>query len=132
MREILLVGAGGFLGATLRYLLGGWVQRTAITARGMTFPLGTLAVNVLGCLLFGLLATLAADRLALGVEARLLLFTGVLGAFTTFSTFGYDAVALAQGERGGPDMFLALLYVGLHLALGLGAIWMGQQLAQMF
>lgn len=127
MREILLVGAGGFLGATLRYLIGGWVQRALDSRWGAIFPLGTLTVNVIGCLLFGLLATLAADRFALSIQTRLLLFTGVLGAFTTFSTFGYDTVALAQTERGGT----ALLYLGLHLALGLGAIWVGQRLAQM-
>ncbi len=131
MREILLVGGGGFLGATLRYLIGGWVQRALDSRWGAIFPLGTLTVNVIGCLLFGLLATLAADRFALNIETRLLLFTGVLGAFTTFSTFGYDTVALAQTERGGPGILIALLYLGLHLALGLGAIWVGQRLAQM-
>ena len=91
MSKILLVGFGGFVGAVLRYGISGWVQRWT---GSVNFPYGTLAVNLLGCLVIGLLAGLAEDRGLFTPEARLFLFIGVLGAFTTFSTFGIETLNL--------------------------------------
>ena len=81
MQELLWVGAGGFAGAVLCYLVGrsvaGWTRQTG-------FPMGTLAVNVVGCLLFGLLSHLVEARGLFGDEARAFVFVGTLLAFTTF------------------------------------------------
>jgi CrcB protein len=123
MRDLLLVGGGGFLGSVSRWLVAGWVHR----ALGVSaFPVGTLVVNVAGCLVIGLAAGLAEGRGVLGPEARLFLLLGFLGGFTTFSTFGYETVGLA---RGGEDLH-ALANVGLHLGLGLAAVWLGGALAR--
>lgn len=123
MTHILLVGAGGFLGAVARYLLGGWVYRVLPFAG---FPYGTLAVNLLGCLLIGFLSGLAEARQVLGPEARMFLLIGFLGSFTTFSTFGYETMALARdAEYAG-----ALANIGVHVAAGLVAVWAGGVLSR--
>lgn len=118
MQNLMLVGLGGFLGAIARYALGTVVWQTAVHDR---FPFATFAVNVLGCLLVGLLAGMA-DRYALiGPEVRLFLFTGLLGGFTTFSAFGLEAVYLIR--RG--DFAIAALYAGGSVLFGLAAVWLG-------
>ena len=122
MTKILLVGLGGGLGAIARYFLSAYVQHLTPTA---PFPLGTLVVNVLGCLMIGLLAYLADLRNLFTPELRLLAFTGFLGGFTTFSTFGNETtLLLAEGKNGS-----ALANVSLHIGLGLGAVWAGRTLA---
>lgn len=118
MVNILLVGAGGFVGATARYLVSGWIHRMAPY---IGFPMGTLAVNVLGCFLIGLAGGVAESRQILGPEARSLLVIGVLGAFTTYSTFGYETLALVREV----EVAKAFLNIGLHLVLGLAAVWLG-------
>jgi fluoride exporter len=90
------------------------------------FPLGTLVVNVLGCSLIGLAGGLAESRQVLGPEARSLLMIGVLGAFTTYSTFGYETLALVRDV----EVAKAFLNIGLHLALGLAAVWLGGAVAR--
>jgi CrcB protein len=120
--KLLLVGLGGGLGAVARYWLSGVVQEAL---RNVTFPYGTLTVNVLGCLIIGGLSYLGEARGVLTQEARLLLITGFLGGFTTFSTFGNETVGLARGGESGP----ALANVAAHVALGLGAVWAGRALA---
>jgi CrcB protein len=117
-----LVGAGGCAGSILRYLVSGWVQRLADTP---LFPYGTLSVNVAGCLTIGLLGGLADNAGLLGPSARLFLLVGVLGGFTTFSTFGYETMALLRDRA----TFAAFLYVGLHLLLGFGAVALGYGLS---
>ncbi len=82
-----IVGSGGFLGALARYGLSGLVQRQLPFA---SFPYGTLVVNLMGCALIGVLAGLAESRQMFGSEVRTFAFIGVLGGFTTFSTFGYE------------------------------------------
>ncbi len=121
MGNVLLVGVGGFLGSVLRYLLSGLVQEWA--GRD-DFPVGTLAVNVLGCLLIGLLSQLAEARGAFSPETRALVFIGILGGFTTFSSFGNETMNL---WRDGED-FLAFVNVAAQLVLGLGAVWLGRVL----
>ncbi|MPY97227.1 MAG: fluoride efflux transporter CrcB [Actinophytocola sp.] len=92
---VLLVAAGGALGATLRYLIDQWAQRRS----GSGFPYGTLTVNVLGSALLGLLAGLALDG-ASGDAVRSLVGIGLCGSLTTYSTFGYETVRLiTEGAR---------------------------------
>jgi CrcB protein len=118
---LLLVGSGGFVGSALRYAMSGWVQR--IDPDG-AFPFGTLAVNVAGCLAIGLLGGLAEARSALSPEVRLLVLIGVLGGFTTFSTFGWETVALLREGAWVP----ASVNVATSLMLGLFAVWLGYAL----
>ena len=122
MHPILLVGLGGFLGAVARYKLGGLVLHLTVQER---FPFSTFAVNVLGCLVVGVLAGLAERHAAFGPDARLFLFTGLLGGFTTFSAFGLEAVYLLR--RG--EVATAALYAGGSVVLGIAAVWVGLKLA---
>jgi fluoride exporter len=120
---ILLVGLGGALGSIARYLLGGWVH--ALTSIS-TFPIGTVVVNVLGCLVIGVLGGLDGARQALGPELRVFLMIGVLGGFTTFSSFAYETLALARDA----EMGRALANVAAQVLIGLGAAWIGYSLAR--
>lgn len=121
MKSLLLVGIGGAIGAVLRH--GAGVAATSWLGRG--FPIGTLAVNVVGSLVLG--AVLGwSERAALGPEARLLVGTGLCGALTTFSTFSTETLALLQsGQRGA-----AAANVLLNVGLGLGAAAAGLSLAR--
>lgn len=121
MGKILLVGIGGFIGSVLRYVVSGLVQDW--TKRD-DFPVGTLAVNVIGCLIIGLLSQLAEARGAFTPEVRALVIIGILGGFTTFSAFGNETLNLWRDGEGFP----ALLNVGAQVGLGLGAVWLGRLL----
>lgn len=121
MRNLAIIGLGGFIGAVLRYLVSGWVQQLG---RDGAFPVGTLGVNVAGCLLIGLLGGLAENLGMLSDTARLLLIVGILGSFTTFSTFGYETLALLRDGQFGAS----LLNVALQVAAGLFAVWAGYAL----
>jgi CrcB protein len=120
MSHILLVGLGGCLGAVARYKLGGWVLHHTADWK---FPLSTFLVNVSGCLAAGLLAGLAEKRDFFSAEARLFLFTGLLGGFTTFSAFGLETVYLIQRQ----EILAAILNVCLSVLLGILALWLGIQ-----
>jgi len=117
-----LVGSGGFVGAVFRYGLSGLVQRSLPMA---TFPYGTLAVNMLGCLLIGAGVGLADSRQLFGPEARLFAFIGMLGGFTTYSTFGYETFALLRDA----EFLRAILNVSIHVLLGLAMVLAGYTLA---
>ena len=118
MHKLLLVGAGGFVGAVGRYLVAGWMQR--LSSRGI-FPVGTLSVNLLGCFVIGLLFGLVERAQMLGPQSRLFLLVGLVGSFTTFSTFSQETVTLfREGEGVG-----ALVNVALHLVIGLLAVLVG-------
>jgi CrcB protein len=119
------VGTGGFLGAIARYALSGFVQRTASFSG---FPYGTLVVNVTGCATIGLLAGWVETRQLLGAETRLFLFIGLLGSFTTFSTFGYETLALLRDGAA----IRAVANVTLHVGLGLTAAWAGLVLSRLW
>ena len=121
MQNLLLIGLGGFMGALLRYSVSGLIQNLS---KSLSFPYGTLFVNLLGCLLIGALSQVAEIRGVISPEARSFIFIGLLGAFTTFSTFGNDTVSLF---RDGKDL-LSFVNIGLHLVLGLSAVWLGQSL----
>lgn len=122
-RSVLLVGVGGFIGSVCRYLLGGWVHGAISFA---SFPYGTLAVNVSGCFLIGLLGGLTDARQALGPDGRLFVLLGLLGGFTTFSSFAYETLALARDA----DYLRAFANVAAQLLLGLGAAWLGLTLVR--
>lgn len=123
MREILLVGVGGFVGSVCRYLASGWVQRLA---PGVLFPWGTLAVNVAGCLGIGLAAGVVGARHWAEPEVRLAVTVGLLGGFTTFSTFGAETLGLArEGEA-----WRAAANVVAQVVLGLAAVWLGDRLGR--
>jgi CrcB protein len=114
--------AGAIAGAPLRYFVQGRVQ----DATGISFPWGTLMVNVTGCLVIGVLLTLAEEREVLSREARLLLVVGFLGSYTTFSTFGWETVALLRDN----DVARATGNVLLSTAGGLAGVWLGIILAR--
>ena len=126
MLNLLAVGFGGFIGSVFRYLIGGLVQSLV---RHTTFLYGTLTANVLGCLLIGLLSGLTYERINLNSHTRLFLFTGVLGGFTTFSTFSLDTFTMLNTAPT-PSILLALIHVVAQLALGLLAVYLGYWLAQ--
>ncbi|MEM7128986.1 MAG: fluoride efflux transporter CrcB [Chloroflexota bacterium] len=123
MQDILLVGLGGFAGAIARFLVSTWIQSQS-TLLGL--PVGTLMVNVLGCLLIGILSQVGTAHGLFTAETRLLVFTGFLGAFTTFSTFGNETIGLVQKDQS----ILALLYIGLHLFFGFGAVLLGNRIGE--
>ena len=124
MNRILWVGLGGFVGAVLRYGVSGWVQKWS---GSVNFPHGTLAVNLLGCLMIGLLSQLTESRSVFTSETRLFVFIGVLGAFTTFSTFSSETMNLLLD---GEDLF-ALSNVAAQLGGGLGMVWLGRVLVRL-
>jgi len=113
-----MVGAGGFIGAVCRYGMSSWVQRNFSAS---TFPYGTLAVNMLGCLLIGLAIGFAESRQIFGDEFRRFVLIGILGGFTTYSTFSYETLALVQNA----DYLRAFGNVGVHVVLGLFLVWIG-------
>lgn len=123
MKEALFVGIGGFIGAVLRYEVSGWVQQWTGSVR---FPHGTLAVNLLGSLVIGLLLELVEGRGFFGPEARALLVIGLVGAFTTFSTFSSETFNLL---RSGESVAAGLNLV-LQVVLGLVAVWCGRAMVQ--
>jgi fluoride exporter len=118
VKGVLLVALGGAVGSVARFKLSGLVLHHTADWR---FPAGTFAVNVLGCLAAGVLAGLAEKHSMFSPEARLLLFTGVLGGFTTFSAFGLETMHLLK--RG--DFMTASANVVLSVAAGLAALWLG-------
>ena len=120
---IVAIAAGGALGAVSRHILGAAIMR----AVGASFPYGTLAVNVLGCFLMGLLVSLLTYRLQLSMEWRGFLTVGLLGGFTTFSTFSLEGVLLF--ERG--EHVAAAGYLAASVALGIGAVLAGMLLGKM-
>jgi fluoride exporter len=123
MNAILLVASGGAIGSVARYLVGVGMAR----AFGVAFPYGTLAVNVIGGFLMGLFIELLARRFEGSPELRLFIAIGILGGFTTFSSFSLDVAVL--WERG--DFAIALFYVLASVILSIGALFLGLWLARM-
>lgn len=117
MLKLVMIAAGGSVGALLRYAVAGLWLRQSVGA----FPLGTLVVNVVGCLVIGVLGAAFAGSFVIREEYRLALMVGVLGSFTTFSTFGAETFALASAGH----LRLAMLNVLLSNGLGLSAAWFG-------
>lgn len=117
-----LVGSGGFLGAIFRFGLSGVVQRNTALA---SFPYGTLVVNMLGCLLIGLSVGLFESRQFIDSSVRSFVLVGLLGGFTTYSTFGIETFALLRDA----DYARAIANVAVHVILGLTLVWIGYALA---
>ena len=122
---LLLVGAGGFVGAILRYLATGWVYQAL---NKPWFPYGTLAVNLIGCFVIGFLGGIAEERRFFSQEVRLFVFVGLLGGFTTYSSFGFETSMLIRDAR----LLGASLNVGIHIIAGLAAVWLGSLSARLF
>jgi len=116
---------GGFIGSALRYMTNGLVER--ITTPN-AFPYGTFVVNILGCLVIGFLAGISNTNDIFSTTSRAFVFTGVLGAYTTFSTFSYETIDLFQNGLTSP----ALINLSLQIVFGLSAVWSGFQLAKIF
>ena len=116
-----MVGSGGFIGALARYGLSGLVHRQVPFA---TFPYGTMAVNLVGCCAIGVIAGLAESRQLFGPEFRTFALIGVLGGFTTFSTFGYETFAMLRDA----EYLRVAANVGVHVVLGLALVWLGYAL----
>lgn len=125
MKAFLLVGMGGFVGAASRYGLGGWVQERFGTP---DFPIATTLINLLGCLMIGLLAGFIERFHFFTLEWRLLLFTGLLGGFTTFSAFSFETVYLIKRGHFG---FAAINAILIPI-LGVGLAWLGIRLGEVF
>ena len=122
MLNVLIVGLGGFIGSALRYLAGGWAQGLS---KSLDFPYGTLTVNLIGCFVIGFLGELAEARGIFTSETRLLIFIGLLGGFTTFSSFGNDTLNLARSGQ----MLNALTNVAVNIIFGLLLVWLGHTVA---
>ena len=118
MKGILLVALGGALGSVSRYKLSGLILHHTVDWR---FPAGTFAVNVLGCLAAGVLAGFAEKYDYFSPDARIFIFTGILGGFTTFSAFGLETMFLIK--RG--ELMVAGANVILSVVAGLIALWIG-------
>ena len=118
MNGLLLVAAGGAAGSAARYLLSGWTLRHTVDWR---FPLGTFAVNVIGCFVVGVLAGYVVKHDLFSPDARLFLFTGVAGGFTTFSAFGLETFYLLR--RG--ETLVASGYVAASVVAGMLLLWLG-------
>jgi CrcB protein len=122
MSQVIAIAVGGALGSVLRYGLSTWVHSFA----GRGFPYGTLAVNVLGCLAMGVLFVLLVERMGASAVWRAGLLIGVLGGFTTFSTFSIETFNLI--EQGA--MTKAAGNIAASLILCVGATWLGVILAR--
>jgi fluoride exporter len=115
--NLLLIAIGGALGSVARYLLSTFVLRVT----GTLFPLGTFVVNVIGCLVFGAIAGAATQRVQIAPALRLFLLTGILGGFTTFSSYAFESFALV---RDGQFVWASINVLGQVVA-GLAGMWVG-------
>jgi len=122
--NILLVGIGGLIGSIFRFLT---ITIFFNFLNYPTFPYGTLIVNVFGCFVIGLLSSLAETREAFTPALRTFLFIGVLGGFTTFSSFGYETFNLLRSA----SFFPAAMNIVLQVFVGLGAVWAGFTLSRL-
>ena len=120
--KLLLIFLGSGVGGVLRYTLAGWAQRLG----NGSFPLGTLLVNLAGCMLIGFLTAALSGRVLIREEYRIALLVGLLGGFTTFSTFGLETFALLNDGQYGR----AALNVAISVAAGVSAVWIGYRVAE--
>ncbi|QKK01254.1 MAG: fluoride efflux transporter CrcB [Pseudomonadota bacterium] len=118
MKSALIVALGGAMGAFLRHVLSAWTLHHALDWR---FPIGTFAVNVIGCLVVGVLAGLVVKHHFFSPDLRLFLFTGLAGGFTTFSAFGLETLYLLRRD----EIFIAASYVVSSVVVGLFVVWLG-------
>jgi len=124
LKPMLIVAIGGAIGSVARYKLGGFALHHT---EGWNFPVSTFIVNLLGCFVIGLLAALVEHHDLFSPLLRLLLFTGVLGGFTTFSAFGYESIFLIRRNLFG----VAGAYVSLSVLCGLTAVFVGMRVVDL-
>lgn len=122
MAKLFIIGLGGFVGAILRYTLSGAIQSAS---QSISFPYGTLGVNVIGCFFIGLFSFLVETRGLFTPEIRLFLAIGLLGSLTTYSTFGNETFELMRDSA----FILAAANIAAQIVLGLTAVWCGRVLA---
>jgi fluoride exporter len=120
--RLLSIGLAGFVGTLLRYWMSGVVARRY----GETFPFGTLVVNLLGCFAIGFLFYLFYERALVGPTSRTTIFIGLLGGFTTFSSYGLQTFTLLRDG----ELLLALLNITVSNVVGLLLVWLGYNLAK--
>ncbi len=123
-QRLLLIAAAGALGTLARYGLGGLVQRMVPSG----LPWGTFAVNALGCLLFGIVWSLAEERMLISGATRIIVLIGFMGAFTTFSTFAFETAQLLDDSQ----WLLAAANVLLHNVTGVVLIVVGMAIGKQF
>ncbi|MGH2566903.1 MAG: fluoride efflux transporter CrcB [Bacteroidota bacterium] len=124
MLNYLFVFVGGGIGASARYWLGGIVHERY----GSDFPYGTLVVNVVGCFLIGVLMVTLEERFLGSPHLRIFLTIGILGGFTTFSSFSYETMAMLRDG----EFFFAALNVAISVATCLAGTWLGMQVGKLF
>ncbi|HKN82343.1 MAG TPA: fluoride efflux transporter CrcB [Pyrinomonadaceae bacterium] len=120
--RLLSIGFAGFIGTLLRYWMSGVVARRY----GETFPFGTLIVNLVGCFVIGFLFYFFYERAFAGPTSRATIFIGLLGGFTTFSSFGLQTFTLLRDG----ELFFALVNVAVSNVVGLTLVWLGFTLAK--
>lgn len=124
MQKIIFVGFGGFIGSVFRYLLSGFIQRIS---NQINFPIGTLSVNLIGCFVIGFLAGLSESRQLFSENYRAFIFIGILGGFTTFSTFGYEVFSFMRDGQ----FLSSFTNIFLHLFFSILLVWFGFSLAKL-
>lgn len=124
MDKIVFAGLGGFVGSSLRY----WMSMSLYRILGQDFPYGTLVVNVLGCLLIGLLMSLFEERFVFSPNLRIFLTIGILGGFTTFSSFSYETISLLREG----SYYLGSVNVLLNVILCLAGTTIGGVVGKLF
>lgn len=117
IRTILLIALGGGIGSVFRYITSVIIQKYYAAI----FPLATFIVNILGCLLIGIIMGLLEKNQISNTYLKWFLITGFCGGYTTFSAFGYENISLLQSNNAG----LMLLYIGTSIIIGLFAVWFG-------
>ena len=123
LSTLLWIGLGGFVGSICRFLLGGAVHQVL---QNSTFPYGTMVVNLVGCFAIGVGGGLVEMRQLFTPEARMFLLVGLLGGFTTFSTFGYESVTLAREGQ----LLASLANITIQVVAGVVLVWLGYGLTK--
>lgn len=121
---MLFIGMGGFIGAISRYMISSQVQQLN---KGIFFPWGTVSVNLLGCLMIGILIQLNESFYTFSPEIKNFIFIGILGALTTYSTFSNDTMNLILDQR----YMTSMVYILIHIIIGLLALFSGRLLVRL-
>ena len=121
MKQLLLIGFGGFIGSIARFL----VSKLNLSWQFLSIPMGTLTVNVVGSLIIGFLAGVASRSEIMTTDMRLFLMVGICGGFTTFSSFTNENMMLIQNGQ----ILTALMYISASVILGLSAVFLGYSLS---
>ncbi|MCX6353187.1 MAG: fluoride efflux transporter CrcB [Bacteroidetes bacterium] len=124
LKLTLLVGLGGMVGSVARFVLGNFITKLFPSS----FPYATLAVNLLGCFIIGVLMGLYIYKSSFGDDWKLFLTTGICGGFTTFSAFSFEALTLMKDGK----VSAAIAYVSISVIIGLLCTWGGYSLSNKF